>query len=81
MPPSSHVGATWTDADERAVAALMTKTGQQLGGYLASVKRGTARHGYTEAQIEEALRRRRAADDWKATTNAAAVIKGRLVGE
>lgn len=80
VPPSEHVGAAWTSADEQAVAVLMTKTGQQLGGYLASLKRGTSRHGYTEAQLEEALRRRRSAADWQAATNAAAVVKERLVG-
>ena len=64
VPPSARVGAEWTAADESAVAVLTTKTGQQLGGYLASLKRGTARHQWTERQIEEAIRRQRAAVDW-----------------
>jgi hypothetical protein len=70
--PSAHVGAHWTAADESAVAILLPRTGQQLGGYLASLRKGTARHGFTETQVLEALARQRRAQDWAAATNLAA---------
>ena len=71
LPPSVRASG-WTDADEAAVAVLMGKSGTQLGGYMSSLKRGTARHNYTEAQIQEALSRMRRQADWKALTNTAA---------
>lgn len=74
VPPSLQTGNGWTAADETAVAELMTKTGQQLGGYLATLKRGTSRHKFTVAQIEEALSRQRRSQDWKALTNAASIM-------
>lgn len=72
VPPSAHVGAPWTAADESAVAILLPRPGSQLGGYLASLRKGTARHGFTEAQVMEALARQRRAQDWAAATNLAA---------
>ena len=60
----------WTAADESAVTQLMTKTPQQLGGYLATLRIGTARSQWTEAQVNEALRRMRVSRDWQAITNA-----------
>lgn len=76
VPPSSHVGAPWTVADEAAVAILLPRPGSQLGGYLASLRKGTARHGFTESQVLEALARQRRAQDWAAATNLAARLKG-----